>query len=142
MIQTKEKIIDGKTIMVTQFAGRRAVEYKARLIKLLGSSFARLFTADMKFAFSAFTEAIDALTDRIQPGELVNFMQELLQSSRIEGKEITATIFDSEFAGNMPLLYKILWFVLEVNYGSFFGEAGIGKALSGFIKPKSEMPAK
>jgi hypothetical protein len=138
MISTKEKVIDGHTILVTQYAGRRAFEYKARLFKLMGSSIARLFTGTQQFNQEAFAPAVDALIENIEPKALVDFLLELFCSTRIDGKEITGEVFDMEFAGNMTLMYKILWFTLEVNYGSFFGGAGIGKILS---KLKETTPA-
>jgi len=129
MISTKEKLIDDRNIMVTSYPGRRALTNKTRLIKLLGSSVARLFSSDEP-EFEMLGTAIDILVEKISPDELTKFMLELLCSTRIDGKEITETTFDNEFSGNLPLMYKILWFTLEVNYGNFFAEGGIGKILS------------
>ena len=129
MISTKEKLIDDRNIMVTSYPGRRALTNKTRLIKLLGSSVTRLFSSDQS-EFEMLGIAIDILVEKISPDEFTKFMLELLCSTRIDGKEIIETTFDNEFSGNLPLMYKILWFTLEVNYGNFFAEGGIGKILS------------
>ena len=129
MIYTKEKTIDNHTIMVTSYPGRRALTNKTRLIKLLGSSFARLFSDDQS-EFEMLGTAIDILVEKISPDEFTRFMMELLCSTRIDGKEIDETTFYNEFSGNLPFMYKILWFTLEVNYGNFFADGGIGKILT------------
>ena len=139
MIQTKNKTIADHDIMVTQYPGRKAIEINAKLFKLLGSSFVRLFSGtDVLDSFSL-SSAIDIFIEKLNPKEFTNFVLELLQSTRIDGKEITETVFDTEFAGDMGLVYKILGYTLEVNYGNFFGEAGIGKILT---KMKTPPPAK
>jgi len=133
MIETKEKAIDEHNVMVTQFPGRRALMFKTRLIKLLGPSIAQLFTekgVDAEVDFSAISKALDKLAENLNENEYVKFVLDLLQCTRFDGKEIGENVFDTEFAGNLLLMYKVLWFTLEVNYGSFFGEGGIGKILS------------
>jgi hypothetical protein len=142
MIETKEKTIDGVTVMVTQFPGRLSLTNKARLIKLIGPSIARIFSSDGGFSFDMLTDAIDALITRLDPSEFTRFVLDLLKCTRLDGREITDTEFDTAFAGNMPFMYKVLGFTLEVNYGSFFGEGGIGKILSKVKKtnPPTETP--
>lgn len=139
MIQTKNKTIAGRDIMVTQYPGRKSIEIKAKLFKLLGSSLVRLFSGTEAFDLSSLSSAIDIFIDKLNPKEFTAFVLELLQSTRIDGKEITDSVFDTEFAGEMSLMYKILGYTLEVNYGNFFGEAGIGKILT---KMKTPPPAK
>jgi hypothetical protein len=135
MISTQEKIIDGHSVMVTQYPGRRAVEYKARLFKLIGPSFARTLAGAEGFSFDALVPAFDAFTESLEPKTFVNFLIELFCSTRIDGKEITDQVFDDVFAGDMMLLYQVLWYTLEVNYKSFFDKAGIGKVLSRIKTP-------
>jgi len=133
MIETKEKKIDDRAVMVTQFPGRRALFFKTRLLKLVGPSVTQLFTGkglDASLDFSTMSKALDKLSENLKEDEYVKFVLDLLQCTRLDGQEITDMVFDSEFAGNLLLMYKILWFTLEVNYGSFFGQSGIGKILS------------
>jgi hypothetical protein len=62
---------------------------------------------------------------------------ELLQLTRIDGKEINEAVFDSEFAGNLFFMYKVIFFVIEVNYKDFFDKSGIGKILT---QTQSDIP--
>jgi hypothetical protein len=138
MISTKEKTIDGRSVMVTQYPGRRSIEYKARLLKLVGPSLARTLAGAEGFSFEAIVPALDAFIEILDPKTFVSFLLELFCSTRIDGKEITDQVFDDEFAGDMMFLYRVLWFTLEVNYKSFFDKAGIGKILT---KIKTPLPA-
>lgn len=141
MVEPKSKTIDGKEILTVPFMGRRALAYKTKIIRLFGASIGALFSKAGGFQgnvdFSVFEGAIDKLTASIDEKVFVDFTLELLATTRIDGKEITIEVFDLEFASNLVLMYKILWFVLEVNYGNFFGASGIGKILSQFnqVKP-------
>ena len=142
MIDTKEKIIDEHNVMVTQFPGRRALFFKTRLIKLVGPSVAQLFTGkslDINMDFSIVAKALDKLAENLKEDEYVKFVLDLLQCTRLDEKEINDSTFDNEFAGNLLLMYKVLWFTLEVNYGSFFGQGGIGKILSAIPWPVAQV---
>jgi hypothetical protein len=146
MIQEKTKQIDGHNISVTQFPGRRALALKTKLIRLLGTPIAKLI-ADVKkidadMDLSKMAGAVEALVSNLDEKDFVPFVLEMLQCTRIDGKEINDGVFDLEFAANLSLMYKILWFVLEVNFGDFFDKAGIGKILSVKAKPKITIPAK
>jgi hypothetical protein len=43
--------------------------------------------------------------------------------------DVNEQTFDVIFSGNLPMMYKALWFTLKVNFADFFGEKGIGKVL-------------
>jgi len=148
MIETKDKTIDNRVVTVTQFPGRRALFFKTRLIKLIGPSVTQLFTGkglDLNIDLVIVAKALDKLAENLKEDEYVKFVLELLQFTRLDGQEINDSVFDNEFAGNLLLMYKILWFTLEVNYGSFFGQSGIGKILSAIPRPsvkETKMPQK
>lgn len=140
MIETKEKTIDGRSVMVTQFPGRRALFFKTRLIKLLGPSISQVFTSKnlKELDLSILSSAFEKLSESLDEDSFVRFVLDLLQCTRLDGQEIKDNVFDVEFAGNLLFMYKILWFTLEANYGSFFGEGGIGKILSKIPQPSTE----
>ena len=144
-VETKDKVIDGKKITVTQFPGRKALFYKVKLIKLFGSSIGAMLAQakglTAQIDMSVFAAAMDKLATTIDEGEFTRFVLELLQLTRVDNVPITEASFDMEFAGNLLFMYKILWFTLEVNYGSFFGENGIGKILSA-LQPPPPVPEK
>jgi hypothetical protein len=132
-IETKERTIDGRKVMVTQFPARKGLQYLTRLTKLVGpalGSLAKGFSPtagiDSTLAKISIDVAITALVERLDENETVDLVLLLLAFTRLDGKEIGEEMFDIEFAGNYLLMSKILGFVLEVNYASFFGEGGIG----------------
>lgn len=136
--KVKVKEIDGKQITVTPFFGLTSLTHKTRIIKLLGPGVNGLFKIDIKslknikeadIGFIGF--AISQLCEKLNPDEFASFILDLLSSTRIDGVEIKKAVFDTEFMGNLTFMYKILWFVLEVNWGDFF-EGGV----SGWIKKK------
>lgn len=133
MIETKTRQIDGHMIESTQFPARRAFKYQTRLIRLLSPLGALLGKAnkqsmvDQEIDFSKLTLFADALDDE----NTMNFLMILLSYTRVDDKEITNELFDMEFAGRLDLVYKILFFVLEVNFSSFLAQGNIGEILSG-----------
>lgn len=145
MIQTKEKTIDGKLIAVTQFPARHGFKIKARLAKLLGPALASaaaavqggnkgsLLEADVDIA--ALGAAVSTLVASLDSDSTLDLVMGMLTSTRMDGKEVTDSVFDMEFAGNYATLYKVLAFVVEVNYGDFFGKGGIGNLVDK-VSPK------
>jgi len=142
MIKTEDKTIDSKKITVTSFPGRKSLNLKNRIIVLLGESFAQLIgqvksikTTKLKdMDVSILVPVIERFTQKLDPDTFTDFTLELLSMSRVDGKEITIEFFDNEFSGNLLFMYKILAFVLEVNYGDFFGKNGIGKIIIPAVK--------
>jgi hypothetical protein len=99
-----------------------------------------LFSKDMKaLDFSAISNFLFKLSSS---NKVKNLPQRLLLkttfgtynlSNRDQYKEV--------FAGEIPLLIKVMAFVLEVNYKNFFGGGDIGEILSGISQyqtPNSE----
>lgn len=130
-IQTREKEIEGAVYTVTQLTARRALRLKAKLIKMLGPVVAQIFiTASEKSADiekkDNIVKAIELLGGNLDEISFENIIVELLQGVRKDGVELQPAIIDLEFAGDLVTLYKVIWFVLEANYGSFFTMLGIG----------------
>lgn len=141
MLQTKDKIIEKRTYSVTQFPARHGFVLKARLAKLIGPAVAELFAAlkggSAESVMSADVDmsmiggAIHKLLDGIDGEDALDLVLKLLSMTRLDGKEISEQVFDMEFAGRFSELYKVLAFVVEVNYGDFFGSNGIGRLAAG-----------
>lgn len=135
-IEVKDKEIDGHKYTVTSFGGREGVKIKAKLIKYFGPSLLSLTTIGLqgKKKFSEteidpelLSKLFQNLTDQLDEDEYLNFLLRLLKSTRYDNQEINEELFDTIFAGNYLTLYKVIFFVMEVNYKkSFFGEGGIG----------------
>ena len=130
MIETKEEIIDGDNYTVTQFPARKAINIKAKLLRLFGSSLAQLVLNDdtsdnLNLKNQSMISAFQDLTANLNEKDFENLVVVLLSSVRKNGIELTPEIIDLEFAGQLETLYKVLWFVLRVNYESFFMACGI-----------------
>lgn len=146
MIETRDKTIDGHTISVTQFPGRIGFKYKLRLLKLM-APFAKSFNTentefnllDMKIDAILLSNLANGLMEVLDPEDNMDLILGLLASTRYDNKEITPVVFDMEFAGDFLIVYKILVFVLEVNYGSFLGPAGIGGLTQGPQKAETSL---
>ncbi len=114
MIDTREKVIDGAVYTVTQLPARRALRLKAKLIKTFGS----LLLGDHS-NFQSICQSLDE-------NQFEAICMEMLQGVRKNGVELNPATFDLEFAGDMAGVYKLLLFVIEVNYANFFTMFGIG----------------
>jgi len=138
MVDKKEKKIDGMEVMVTQFPARFGFKMQAKLVKIFGPVIGVLLGGtegdtdkilDSNLDAEKLAGAIAKLFDSVDENEALALVLQLMQTTRINGQEVNETSFDSLFPGKYQTMYKVLGFVLEVNYGSFFGEGGIGKAM-------------
>jgi len=115
MIETREKKIDNAVYSVTQLPARRALKMKAKLIKLFGSM---LLGGD--------SNSFQNMCSSLDENQFESICMELIQGVRKNNIELTPSTFDLEFAGDMAGVYKLLLFVIEVNYENFFTMIGIG----------------
>lgn len=134
-IETKEKAIDGKRVTVTQLPARRALKLQTKLVKLLGSSVAALVSGSkgsmtMELDPTTLAVAMEKLADHLDEEQFAQLVREVLQSTRVDNQELNDAVFDLLFAGNFLFMYKVIGFTLQVNYGDFFGEGGIGGLLT------------
>lgn len=148
MYETKDKEIDGFKVTVTQWPARKAFKKKLKLARLLGPSFAEILSGwkssktseenisidSSEIDLSKVGSAIQMLFDKMDEDEMLDLILELFSSTRIDGKELTNEEFDLIFAGKTVTVYKVIGFVLEVNFGSFFGKGGIGIAMKHLSK--------
>ena len=151
MVETKEKTIDGLKVSVTQWPARKAWKYKRRLAGAFGPAIAELGAGlegnplknkksekestidnimDGDFDFSKLGSAIEKLFLQITEDSVDAYLLMFFDDNmKIDNAVINGDIFDQMFAGKMLTVYKIIGFVLEVNYGSFLGKSGIGSIL-------------
>lgn len=131
-IQTKEKMIDGRSIKVAQFPARRALQFKARILRLVAPFIGELMrtvgkggklSLDTDVPVETIVEAMNKIAD-VKPEEFVDLCVSLMQCTWIDGKEISESVFDMEFAGNTLLMYKIIWYIVQVNFSDFFAMSG------------------
>jgi len=142
MVDNKEKEIDEMKVSVTQFPARFGFKMQAKLLKIFGPVIGTVLSGndvstsglDSTVSMDKLADAVRILFDVIDEDKALALVLELLQSTRINGQEVNEATFDALFPGKYATMYKILGFVLEVNYGSFFGEGGIGKKVAGLVQ--------
>lgn len=129
MIRTEQKVIDGSVYTATQFPARYALRLKAKLIKIFGSPLTQILfpegkplenILDYELKKDDIVKAIPLLFENLDEKTFDSLIIEILSGVRKEGVELTANVIDLEFSGELHTLYKVIWFVIELNYGSFW----------------------
>lgn len=143
MIETKEKEINGCKYTCTQMTARRALRMQAKLLKLFGASLAQIFLpgeqtplSGLAFSKDEVIKALQSLASELSEHVFDNLVVELLKDVRKDGIELTENVIDLEFAGDLYTLFEVVFFVLEVNFSSFFSRLGIGNILQPMPKEK------
>ena len=142
MIETKKKTIDKLKISVTQWPARKAFKHKRKLGYIFGPALGEIASGlenaksgdsdsllDGDYDLSKLGVAFEKLFDRLTDEEIDSIFEWMFSGVRIDEKELTEDSIDVIFAGKMVTVYKVMGFVLEVNFGSFLGQSGIGKLL-------------
>ena len=77
---------------------------------------------------SIMAKAVGSLAQQMHDAKTFSLIMSLitLGGTRVDGTELTETVFDMHFAGNYGNLVNLLKAIIMENYGSFFGESGIG----------------
>jgi hypothetical protein len=147
MIKTEEKTIDGVRYQVTQFPAMEALRVQTQLLKVAGPALAAIFSgvrsgdgakAKMEFSPIFLAAALEKLSDKLNEDELERLVLRLLAGARImeqNGGPFDGpngrVLFNMHFAGKLATLWKVIAFVLEVNYQDFFD--GLKVAATGAI---------
>lgn len=148
MYEAKDKEIDGHKVTVTQWPARKALTVKLRLVRAIGPGLGEIIggmkgteesVLDSDMDLSKVTTALEKLLSALDEATFMALIKTLISSVRVDEVDMSnEKEFDMMFTSKLELLYKVIWFVLEVNYGSFFGEGGIGEAVE---KAKSLIPS-
>lgn len=167
MIETKEKEIGGAVYTVTQLPARRALKLKAKLLKLFGPALTQILllsndteekkpdemtTDELASQLSmnpvdkyriadlrkgGMVKGVQLLVSNLDDKTFDELCVEILQGVRRDGVELRPETIDLQFAGRLSDLYAVMFFVLEVNFGDFFGWGGIGNLSQG-LKPQEQ----
>jgi hypothetical protein len=154
-IQTHDKRIDDHQVAVTQFDGRYAFKLKMRLLKLIapiasgtigGINGGKL--TDLKevmnstFDFSKIGSSIETLFNSLSEDQAYNLVIDILKTTRVNGKEVyREDCFNDIFSANLSLMYKVILFVLEVNYKDLFNMGSIGNLIKKTMKDQTVLPS-
>ena len=150
-IEAKTKIIDDQSVYVLPLLGETAalVFYQLQkciapaIVQALGAlnissgkkiDVKKIFDSDIDIA--SLSGAIDSIHEKMTAAEWLSFLKTALSRTTVNDRAVgDKAHFDEVFAGKILLLYKVLWFSLEVNFGDFFG-------LAGFLNTNEPQPGK
>lgn len=134
MQHTQEKIIDNVKYTTTQFPATKGIKMMHRLGKFISNPIAKLSGMikpgskgiDSDVSTEVLGDAVQAFFESCDENTFELTVKELLTSTTRDGKPI---VFDVDFCGQMGHLFKVLAFVLEVNFKDFFsGIAALRKS--------------
>jgi hypothetical protein len=119
---SQKKEIDGIVWTVNEFTATEGLRLLTKLTKQLGGPVAKAIEAlpkgggsilDAQLDFSLLGSALTDLTGRLDEDEVVNLITRLLACTLADGKPVN---FDLTFQGRYLTLFKVVGFVLEVNF--------------------------
>lgn len=128
--QDANKTINGREYYVVQMTPDKAIPIQLKLTKILGGSIGKLGAA-MKGDFSqqaeALGESVTALFENASEEEIFALIKKVVTTAKVDGERIDIAIhFQGEYLAD---IYKVFFWVLGVNFSSFFGANG----LDGFL---------
>jgi len=143
MIETKEKTINGHAYQVQQFPAMTGLRLAVKVVKTLGAGIAKM--GDIKGGFSGLMnmdtsdlnigDMVEGLLGKLDDENTPKLILELFAATWRDGVELNQKNFDMAYAANYIEMGQAIAFIIEVNYGDFFGvleagKTGIGKAPS------------
>lgn len=142
MIETKTKVIDGFTFASTQLPPLKAYPLSARVASILLPAFTRLMSSGLDFSDADKFFAQDAakllpvlepMLETLAKKDNEDLPQKLLAGTTVQipDEQGNATLIslaspegiNRAFQGRGLLLYKVLWFAVQVNFADFFAGA-------------------
>jgi hypothetical protein len=118
-----QRTIDGTSWTVNEFSATEGLRLLTRLTAICGGPLARAFEAlpkdgsilDARVDFALLGTAVNELAGRLDEHEVVELVRRMLACTTADGKDASAQ-FDLVFQGRYLTLFKVLAFVLEVNF--------------------------
>lgn len=126
MIETKEKEIDGMTVMVTQFPASEGFKLFTKLMSVVSPVLGEAANVakggnvlDAKVDLESIGKALQSAVGSMNETEWLAFVKRMFADTRVDAKELKDGI-DIVFAGKYMTMFKVLAFVIEVNYQDFW----------------------
>lgn len=138
-METKHKTIGLRTYSVAQLPTFKALDVFEQLSVLIGPAMTSLAASGMD---GRVEPAIEALFSKMGGGKLKSLAAQLLDGVLVEENGKSApmlTGFDLRYAGQLFEVFRVMAFVVEVNYRDFFD--GAREVLAGFFRPQPADPA-
>lgn len=133
---TKE--INGRTYYVVQMPPTKAIPIQLKLTKMFGAAIGLMAPvlstaskAGPEARMAAMGGAIGALFEKNNESEVFSLICAVVCTAKVDGKRIDDidTAFQGEYLAD---LYKVFFWVLGVNFSSFFGEGGLEGLMARF----------
>jgi hypothetical protein len=126
MRATQERTIDGKDWTVTCFPVSEGLKLLVRLGKLIGGPLGKAVSGmtgesllEGELDMAALGDAVTELATKMDEDDVLSLVKRLFACTMVvrDGKrhEIQ-NVFDTEFVGCYTTMFKVLGFVIEVNY--------------------------
>lgn len=137
--KTETKQIGDNEFSVTQWPAEKALLMKFKLAKVFGASLSSLLdSVDMKSSSiedsklgASVSSAINAMFMNSSPEEASALIKECIVGTALGDTRITANSFNEIFSGDsMGDMYKVFFFVLQVNYANLFKGQKVGDLLA------------
>lgn len=121
-LNSREKEIEGSLYKVGQLPVDRALKLKHRIFKIAGPTLKSVGDAFGEGAadLGSLGDAVMKLTETSSGDDFVEMVNELLHNASRDGKDLAGKKWTIAFGGEMMVLYKVVMFAIEVNFGDFF----------------------
>lgn len=138
-VKDENKTINGRQYYVVQMPPSEALVLQLKLTRILGGAIGALAPAlssnakvDGAGRSAAMAGAMGALFANATEQEVFGLMRDVVTTAKVEGERIQ---LDKHFQGEyLSDVYKVFFWVLGVNFASFFGEGGLDGLLAKFQK--------
>ena len=152
-VRTETRTIDGHEVMVRTYVPTYHVRLQARLLKLIAPTISPFFKSGVDniekikqnlqksidgadknksdgSGFESFSSVLDAVADHLNPDDFIDLILSILKTTHVDNQDVSKEdIFNSVFSGEEHLIYKVVFFALEVNFASFLSRMGIGSLI-------------
>lgn len=127
MIKSDTEDFDGIKYTTTQFGAMRSLELLARLVKTVGPALGALTRLDASTQLASAPELVSALGS-LEPTEASSLVKALMANTTAlitDEKGMRNVLLasqeaiDSVFSGRVFTMFKVLGFIIKVNFGDF-----------------------
>lgn len=138
-VKDENKTINGRQYYVVQMPPSEALVLQLKLTRILGGAIGALAPAlssnakvDGAGRSAAMAGAMGALFANATEQEVFGLMRDVVTTAKVDGERVQ---IDKHFQGEyLSDVYKVFFWVLGVNFASFFGEGGLDGLLAKFQK--------
>jgi len=145
MMETKNTTIEGFDVRCTQHRARAAAKLLAKVGRVVAPGLSKLGKlaagGDIKDAdLEDLSPAVSALFEALTDDQLDRLMGEILAHTTITMPDSSGqmrvfdlsqgVMVDEAFTGRLSLMFAVMKFALEANFGSFFAASGVLAAVA------------